>query len=103
MRDIELKVRFSPEELSEIDSKRGRVRRAVYLRAAGLGQKAPRPFPQPIAAGLVELSRIGNNLNQVARLMNEAGASPELIEVVRAEVISLRIKLSDIGESICES
>lgn len=100
MRTIELKIRFSEEELATIDHKRGRVRRAVYLRAAGLGVKPPRPVPQPTADALIALARVGNNLNQIARQLNAGGAAAQLIEVAEAEAQLLRNALAEISEQI---
>jgi hypothetical protein len=47
--------------------------RGEWLRTKALARKLPRQIPQVNVNALVELSRIGNNLNQLARGLNESG------------------------------
>lgn len=91
---------MSASEVAEIDFRRGKVRRAIYLRLAALGKKLPCPLPQPSADAVIELGKIGSNLNQIARKLNSTNEpSAELVEKAVKESKLLRLHLSNISGS----
>ena len=97
-RTVELKVRISNEEAAYIDRARGKIRRAVFLRLRGLGVDV-RPIHQPTAEALSQLSKIGNNLNQIARQLHTGTPARDLIDQVQTETWRLRHQLTQIADS----
>lgn len=67
-----LRVRVSDEELAALTSRAEAANRslAAYLRAVGLEQS---PRTRDTAALVAALSRIGNNLNQLAKRAHQTG------------------------------
>ena len=65
------------------------LRPAAYLRQAGLGARLSARVNE---RAYHQLSRIGVNVNQVARVANQAGRLPELgvLQALLAEVIEIR-------------
>jgi hypothetical protein len=79
------------EEFAAIAAKADRAGLScgAFLRAAGLGSPGPRAVRRPPADHkalrqiLGELGRVGNNLNQIARMLN-TGQQPDLPELKTA-------------------
>ena len=93
-RQASIKVRCLPDEFAAISAKAeaAGMSPAAYMRAAALGTAGPRAQRRlPVAAHLLRqvlghLGRVGNNLNQIARRLNEGVAAhtqlPELAEAL---------------------
>lgn len=87
-------VRFTEQEFTEITGKADRagIASAAFLRAAALGNPGPRAQRRPPADHVAlrqilgHCGRIGNNLNQIAKRLNEGGQAPirELREALAA-------------------
>lgn len=90
IRDTVLKIRLSQNERSVIDKRAGRMSAAAYLRECAIN-RAPTAIPEINQKTLLELSRIGNNLNQIARRAN-AGFQIDHIEL-RQQIAALRLSL----------
>ncbi len=86
-----IEVWFYKEEIEKIDRDRGLVPRAVFVRQAVEGVKISPPIPQINIETRVELSKIGNNLNQIARILN----SGDIFEIseIQKEISKLRLSL----------
>lgn len=65
-----LAVRFSEEELSELDRQRGAMQRGPFLRNLFLHRKIPQPIPEVNRETYIETSRWASVLNQIARKTN---------------------------------
>jgi hypothetical protein len=81
-----LEVRLTAAELDELRAraKEAKARPSVYVRACVLG-RVPRVIPSIDEDIARELARIGNNLNQIARRLNEhAGDDPSAEELEKA-------------------
>lgn len=93
-RTVLVSVRFSSEELKEVDRKAAvaGLRRAAYCRKVVLGARI-RSLADHAARG--ELRRLGNNLNQLAYHANATGRLQQLgelrsvLEAVKAKVREL--------------
>jgi hypothetical protein len=87
-------VRFTEQEFVEIADKADKagIATAAYLRAAALGSPGPRAQRRPPADHVAlrqilgHCGRIGNNLNQIAKRLNEGGQAGirELAEALAA-------------------
>lgn len=66
-------VRFSPEELQDLDRRRGKIRRGTFLRNLFLGKREPRQIPEANRGQYAETARWAANLNQLVRMMNAGG------------------------------
>ena len=65
-----LAVRFSEEELAELDRQRGAMQRGPFLRNIFLHRKIPQPIPEVNRETYIETSRWASVLNQIARKTN---------------------------------
>lgn len=94
LRKSRVSVYFSPRELAELDARRGGFGRGEWLRSAGLGT-LPRTVPQVNLEAYRELGRIGANLNQHQRAINEGRAvgSTTLLDELLETVKKLRLEL----------
>lgn len=92
-----MKVRFSDDEWNTVRACFPKRKVASSIRNLALGQKAPRRSPalETRRELLLALSRIGNNLNQVARAVNIANLTGSKIDTVR-----LLAKLVEIQEQV---
>lgn len=87
-------VRFTEQEFAELSGKADRAGRptAAFLRAAALGDAGPRAQRRPPADHkalrqiLGQCARVGNNLNQIAKVLNSGGSvsTGELREALTA-------------------
>ena len=63
-------VRFSEDELARLDELRSTTPRARYLRQKGIAATDVNDI-DPVTT--LQLSRIGNNINQIAKKLNQGG------------------------------
>jgi len=89
MRDKTLKIRVSPEELCAIGKRQPEsLPLAAWLRSLAIGEplqpkrRRRAPFPVVEPELLRQLAGLGNNLNQVARAINQANRAGGLVNVV---------------------
>ncbi len=99
-----VKIRFSEEELNQINLRLPEnIERAVWLRQLALGEpiqreklkrKRKRAAPPKADPKLImEIGRIGNNLNQIARWCNQHKSTTDVIQVV-ALLVKIEQELS---------
>ena len=81
--------RVSDEELALIDKRAGSQQTSAYIRACVLG-RPPIQIPEVNKLLVTELGKIGTNLNQLARKLNAAPPTKELVEQVAAETVKVR-------------
>ena len=86
-RTVALNVQLTPSERAEIDKRAARYGKtpSEFTRIVLLSDlKDPPPTPRD-SAGLravaVEIARVGNNLNQLARVANETRSAPQQREL----------------------
>lgn len=93
-------VRFSEEELLELDKQRGTLKRSVFLRNLLLRRRIPKPIPEPNQRAYTETSRWASALNQLARKVNQ-GIDINLAELnqtlkeFRRNLIGLKVNEDD--------
>ena len=90
-RKISVMVRFTKNEAEEVDKKRGKTARAVFIRLCVNGAKITPPIPSINIEARMELAKIGGNLNQIAKSINQ-GLVPDIPEIQR-EIGKLRLSL----------
>jgi hypothetical protein len=75
-----------------VNEKKGRAYKvaAEFIRRAALGAELPRPIPSLSLKGYVELQRIGNNINQIAKILHSMQTEDELLELMRSFKDDLR-------------
>lgn len=101
LRSHTVSVRLNEIELARLDKWRATVsmQRGEYLRAAAF-ETLPTPIPEINRQAWAELARVGANLNQVAKQLNEGSRLADLagdaVEVLR----ELRLALIGAGESL---
>ena len=96
-----LAVRFSEEELSELDRQRGAMQRGPFLRNLFLHRKIPQPIPEVNREAYIETSRWASALNQLAR---KANADERIeIEELRKALKSFRRGLIDLAGDFDDS
>lgn len=81
-RTITVSSRFSPEEVQELDRRRGKIRRGTFLRNLFLGKREPKQIPEVNREQYIETARWAANLNQLARALNSAEV-PDIREIQR--------------------
>ena len=91
VRDYKLRVMLNADELSFLDTVRGRRSRAETMRFLLQNSTPPASIPQLNADAWVELSRASANLNQLARHLNSGGAADA--EAIRRELEEFRSAL----------
>jgi hypothetical protein len=89
-RNIGLMVRVTPAERDSLKKRAGAMRMAVYMRQCSL-HRAPCSVPEINRSTAIELGRIGNNLNQLARAANACNTL-DLSATLR-EINALRLTL----------
>ena len=90
-RKISVMVRLTKNEAEAIDKKRGKTARAVFIRLCANGAKISPPIPQINIEARAELSKIGGNLNQIAKAIN-SGLDIDISEIQK-EISKLRLSL----------
>lgn len=99
LRNYRIEVRVSPDELAQIRANglaSGFQQAAPYLRSLGvqgLTTEHPRGQRKALVAAQGQLSRIGTNLNQIARKVNAGEASS-------AEILVTLLQIADFAEAI---
>ncbi len=88
LREHCVSVRLNSKELRELDRRRGKVQKGVFLRRLFLGKKEPAQIPQPNREAYSETARWASALNQIARRLNE-GEDVD-IESTRATLAEFR-------------
>ena len=84
-RTKEIKIRLTETEHQRLLDRCDRTHLAEWLRQLGLGEHTSRKRRVPDVAPelLRQVSGIGNNLNQIAKVQNGAGASAKADELER--------------------
>jgi hypothetical protein len=99
-RTIIMRFRVNPEEHLIIKDNAGKQQVGPFVRDLALGKKSKRRTP-PVNKELVrEISRVGNNLNQIARHINtskKSGLDVSAIEVL-SEIREIRSVLGEVWE-----
>lgn len=87
-------VRLSPEEMQTLDNLRGRTTRGRYVRTLLLAGGTTLQVPAINQAWYAKTGNLGNNLNQLVRLLHsrpelaaEAGQIRELLHDLRCHLI----------------
>tara|TARA_B100002052_G_C15861059_1_gene590081 strand:- start:281 stop:619 length:339 start_codon:yes stop_codon:yes gene_type:complete len=100
-RKIIMRFRVNPEEQLIIKDNAGKQQVGPFVRDLALGKRAKRRAP-PVNKDLIrELSKIGNNLNQIARQINTEKKSGMDINAI--EVLSGIRDVRDTMDSILEA
>lgn len=100
-RDHCVSVRLNAEELSLLDSRRGKFQRGEWMRMATL-ETLPPAIPALNLEAWRELSHAAGNLNQIARALNqgdkvERGGLRDQLAVFRAALIGAELPRDDEG------
>ncbi|WP_175507919.1 MobC family plasmid mobilization relaxosome protein [Halomonas korlensis] len=99
-RTIIMRFRVNPEERQVIKYNAGKQQVGPFVRDLALGKKSKRRAP-PVNKELVrEISKVGNNLNQIARHINtskKSGLDVSAIELL-SEIREIRSSLDEIWE-----
>lgn len=99
LRNCRIEVRVSPDELAQIRANglaSGFQQSAPYLRSLGvqgLTTEHPRSQRKALVTAQRQLSRIGTNLNQIARKVNAGEAS-------QGEILVTLLQIADFAETI---
>lgn len=95
-----ISVRLNDAELALLNCKRGDLDKGEWLRCAAL-DKLPSIIPEPNQEKWLELANSGNNLNQVAKKLNQSGLLCEddavELESIRNTLIEFRAALMGIS------
>jgi len=91
MRNREIKIRLTDIEHADMDSKRGKMRLATWMRETCL-HGSPPVIPQINIEAMSQLRGIATNINQIARRTN-GGAACDLDDL-HSEVSALRSALA---------
>lgn len=91
-------VRLTPDELALLEERSARTGRTMseLIRAALKKQKIVELPPADFAEAVVQLRRIGNNLNQIARAVNAGEVHIPEIKTVLSEIVAIDRKMSKI-------
>lgn len=101
-RPIKVTFRLSEEEHARLLARveELEVGQSAYLRAVALGRQVPQPaVPRTNLKAIGELNRIGNNLNQLVKLLHSGKAPYGLrstLEAVHAAVEAMRRTLAGV-------
>ena len=94
-----IQIRLSDDEFNEIKSRAGSVNTSTYLRQLALEQPIAKP-PQ-LSREVIhkcdpdlirEISRIGNNINQIAKHLNQGN---ELSNAIMLALLNLQVSLDE--------
>jgi len=93
-------IRFTPEQYAQLAEKANRAGMAIGAAARSilLGAAGPRAVKRPpvekaqLARVLGAIGKLGSNVNQIARALNEGRDAPSLAELadMRAEIAAMR-------------
>lgn len=102
-----VKIRVTDEELAEFKKRAGQCDVSTYVRHLVLGQPLPKLKPKTRSKAVVvdsnlvhEVSRIGNNVNQIARHVN---SSKEIDRDVLVALLSLQNSLDGMIQKVLGS
>lgn len=90
MRTKEIKIRMNDEELAELDKLRGLLTRAKYIRTRTLSKQGQQRKNQELA---LALARIGNNLNQIAKVLNTQNANNDVVNLAQCYLSLHKIEM----------
>jgi Bacterial mobilisation protein (MobC) len=106
IRDKAIRVHLSATELLYLQERAGALSLSEYLLKAGLGQsipqrRQPQPVPQLNREMLLELGKIGGNLNQIAKtchlsLQRGSGCTVDL-----KLLVELQAAIQTLSQRIC--
>lgn len=98
-RDRYIQIRLTDDEMAEIKKRAGGINTSTFLRQLALEQPVPQPNPKPTKIFysadpelIREVNRIGININQIAKHINEG---QELSNSVLIALLSLQTSLDD--------
>ncbi len=99
MRNKRVEIRYSQAELEVVKQRAAdlNVRLATFARLASL-DAIPAAIPPANGQLIVELSRIGSNLNQIARFANASGGFDLDRRALKNEMAALRMALTVVPE-----
>lgn len=104
LRTRSVNARLNDAEWQQLEERRALVKmqRGEYLRAAAFAQLPP-TIPAINLDAYLELTRIGTNLNQIAKRLNAAGHLLELDDL-HGQLDALRLKLTTVIDELeCEA
>jgi len=84
LREVEVEVHFDNKDYDRLVSRIGKKSIGPYIRSLTLqhlGDQSPLPVREDIQDLMLQVKRIGVNVNQVARKMNAKGEAPEYSEL----------------------
>jgi len=90
LRSVRLVFRATPAEARSVAARAARsgLERSEFLRAMALGRRLPPPgVPAINLRAILELARLGNNLNQAVKLVHQGRLSPR-IEAILLELLA---------------
>jgi uncharacterized protein (DUF1778 family) len=104
-RALQINARVSPDEMAAIEQRAAGANRMLseFIRELALsGKIAVRQFHALSAIDRHDLARIGNNLNQIARVLNQTGDSARArnIDLLLVELRALLARLDDLGDGM---
>lgn len=80
-RTKEIKIRVTADEFDQLQQRKTKQRLAEWLREVALEQQ-PKKKPKPVDPVLLyQLNKIGVNLNQIAKALNDYRFTPNLIKI----------------------
>lgn len=99
-----IQIRVTEDELQEIKQRAGNVSTSTFLRKLALDQ----PIAQPLTPSkevihkcdpdlIREVNHIGNNINQIARYLNEGNKLSNLILI---ELLNLQTSLDELVQRV---
>jgi hypothetical protein len=88
-----ISVRLNDEELAILNSNRANMKKGEWLRCAAV-DRLPTVVPEPNKQKWLELAKAANNLNQVARRLNE------LMNIDEAQFVLVRKILNEFRSSL---
>ena len=81
-----IEICVTPDEYEQLISRKTKPRLAEWLREVGLSERRTIPTPKSDPKLLYELNRIGVNLNQIARKLNQNDVNSLAILSVLSEI-----------------
>lgn len=95
-----IQIRLSDDELEEITKRAGQLDKSTWLRQLALGQpiaEQPKPKPKKVIHTadpelIREVNRIGNNINQIAKHLNEGN---QLSNAILIALLNLQTSLDE--------
>ena len=97
-RGVAIKVRLTPAEAALLKEQSARTGRCMsdIIRSAWKKLKIIELPPADFAETIIQLRRIGNNLNQVARAVNMGEVHIPEIQTILSEIVAIDKKLNRI-------